>query len=74
MDYNKIILDNTKEDELFHKAVQDLKREYAVLAKAIAQGEQGSAAIVVGAMEREVNLLLALDQKKNPGKESVNVA
>ena len=51
MDYNKIILDNTKEDELFHKAVQDLKREYAVLAKAIAQGEQGSAAIVVGAME-----------------------
>lgn len=74
MDYNKIILDNTKEDELFHKAVQDLKREYAVLAKAIAQGEQGSAAIVVGAMEREVNLLLALDQKKNPGKETVNVA
>lgn len=74
MDYNKIILDNTKEDELFHKAVQDLKREYAVLAKAIAQGEQGSAAIVVGAMEKEVNLLLALDQKKNPGKETVNVA
>ena len=74
MDYNKIILDNTKEDELFHKAVQDLKREYAVLAKAIAQGEQGSAAIVVGAMEREVNLLLALDPKKNPGKETVNVA
>ena len=74
MDYNKIILDNTKEDELFHKAVQDLKREYSVLAKAIAQGEQGGAAIVVGAMEREVNLLLALDQKKNPGKESVNVA
>ena len=74
MDYNKIILDNTKEDELFHKAVQDLKREYAVLAKAIAQGEQGSAAIVVGAMEREINILLALDQKKNPGKETVNVA
>lgn len=74
MDYNKIILDNTKEEELFHKAVQDLKREYAVLAKAIAQGEQGSAAIVVGAMEREVNLLLSLDQKKNPGKEPVNVA
>lgn len=74
MDYNKIILDNTKEDELFHKAVQDLKREYAVLAKAIAQGEQGSAAIVVGAMEREVNILLALDKKKNPGKETANVA
>ena len=74
MDYNEIILDNTKEEELFHKAVQDLKREYAVLAKAIAQGEQGSAAIVVGAMEREVNLLLSLDQKKNPGKEPVNVA
>lgn len=74
MDYNKLILENTKEEELFHAVVQDLKKEYAVLAKAIAQGEQGSAAIVVGAMEREINLLIALDQKKNGNTETVNVA
>lgn len=74
MDYNKIILDNTKEEELLHKIIQDLRKDYTVLAQAVAKGEQGSAAIVVGAMEKEINLLTAIDNKKNPGKQVVNVA
>ena len=74
MDYNKLILENTKEDELFHAVVQDLKKEYFALAKAVAKGEYNSAALVVGAMEREINLLLKLDEQKNGNKETVNIA
>lgn len=74
MDYNKIILDNLEEDKLFHAIVQDLKREHSVLTRAIAQSETGSAALIVGAMEREINLLVALDKKKNGDNNIVNVA
>lgn len=74
MDYNKLILENTKEAELFHAVVQDLKKEYFALAKAVAQGEYNSAALVVGAMEREINLLLAIDKKNNGDSGTVNVA
>ena len=74
MDYNKIILDNSEEKKLFHAIISDLRREYSVLAKATAQGETGSAALVVGAMEKEINLLIDLDKKLNDIKDSVNVA
>lgn len=74
MDYNKLILENTKEDELLHAVVQDLRKEYATLARALAKGEPNTAALVVGAMEREINLLLKLDEQKNGNKETVNIA
>jgi len=74
MDYNKIILDNTEDKKLLHEVAVVLKKEYSILAKALAQGEVGSAALVVGSMEREINLLADLDKKLNDIKETVNVA
>ena len=74
MDYNKIILDNSEDKKLLHAVAVVLKKEYAILTKALAQGEVGSAALVVGSMEREIDLLSDLDKKLNDIKETVNVA
>ena len=74
MDYNKVILDNFKDEELLHAIASDLKREYSALARAMAGGNNESAALVVGAMERDINLLLSLDNKVNGNKDTVNVA
>lgn len=74
MDYNKIILDNIDDKKLLHSVTTMLKKEYQVLAKALAQGEVGSAALVVGSMERDIDLLSDLDKKLNDIKDTVNVA
>lgn len=74
MDYNKVILDNFKDEEMLHAIASDLKREYSALARAMAAGNNESAALVVGAMERDINLLLSLDNKMNGKKDTVNVA
>ena len=74
MDYNKLILANVDDKELLHNIATVLKKEYQILAKALAQGEVGSAALVVGSMEREINLLSDLDKKVNGESNTVNVA
>lgn len=74
MDYNKIILDNLKDEEALHIISGDLKKEYSALARAMAAGNNESAALIVGAMERDINLLLSLDNKVNGDKDTVNVA
>jgi len=74
MDYNKLILANVEDKDLLHNIATVLKKEYQILAKALAQGEVGSAALVVGSMEREINLLSDLDKKVNGESNTVNVA
>lgn len=74
MDYNKLILANIEDKELLHSIATVLKKEYQILAKALAQGEVGSAALVVGSMEKEINLLSDLDKKVNGESNTVNVA
>lgn len=74
IDYNEIILEKLKDEEALHKISTDLKKEYSAIARAMASGNNESAALIVGAMERDINLLVSLDNKINGGKDIVNVA
>ena len=74
MDYTQIILDSVEDKKLLHQITDSLKKEYLSLAKAVSAGNSELCGVIVGKMELDVNLLIALDKKVNEIKPSVNVA
>lgn len=74
MDYTKIIIDNVNENELLHKVTQDITAKFTNISKLTAQGEHVAAAELLGTVDREIELLNAIDTKINGNKKSVTIA